>query len=140
MPADIPPSITLTSNPDFPDDAVANTAPKKKGHARIPSVVLSPSPSASSPADEKPADIPLTFDTSQIPTASQTTGQGNSAYHHTIADPAFWERVYGFLRTEFPKEGDAASAFEDFLSSSKGNLSPHEIAKVCACLQSVIIG
>jgi hypothetical protein len=33
-------------------------------------------------------------------------------------------------REEFPQAADANEAFENFLSSTKGSLSPHEIAKI----------
>jgi hypothetical protein len=33
-------------------------------------------------------------------------------------------------RTEFNRVDDAQEAFENFLNSSKGSLSPHEIAKI----------
>ncbi|EIN08213.1 hypothetical protein PUNSTDRAFT_113799 [Punctularia strigosozonata HHB-11173 SS5] len=120
-----PPLITKT---DMSTDAKPS-APGKRGHQRIPSVVLTPSPSGS-PGEEKSVDIALTFDTSQIPTASETGGPPHSQYHAKISDPAFWERLYAFLRAEFPKEEDVSEAFENFLSSNKGYLSPHEIAKI----------
>lgn len=87
-----PPIVTMTApGEDTP-------GPAKRGHTRIPSVVLSPSPSSTSPLEEKPADIPLTFDTSGIPTASEQAGPPRTTYHATIADPDFWLRLYTFLK------------------------------------------
>lgn len=97
-------------------------------HSRIPSVVLSPSPSATTPSLEvdKPLDINLTLDTSQtLPSAEAT-----STYHATLADPGFWERLNAFVKTEFKSESDALLAFEDFLRASKGTLTANEIAKI----------
>lgn len=120
-----------------------------QGHTRIPSVVLSPSPSSVSLAleSEKPQDINLTLDTSQIPVPAGAT---HSTYHATLAKPEFWERLKAFLRsvvapgclyyssksnkwpfrTEFTTESDALIAFEDFLRASKGTLTASEIAKI----------
>ena len=79
-----PPPITLV-----PEQKDAKT---RTGHARIPSVVLSPSPSLSPIADEKIVDIPLTLDTSNLSTKLPDT-----SYHKTISQPEFWERLYAFL-------------------------------------------
>ena len=67
-----------------------------RGHGRIPSVVLSPSPSLSALPDEKVVDIPLVLDTSNIP--SSPTGGPETTYHTTISQPEFWEHLYTFLR------------------------------------------
>ena len=83
-----PPPITLVPEPK---DAKTRT-----GHTRIPSVVLSPSPSLTPIADEKIVDIPLTLDTSSIPPASSQLAP-DTPYHKTISKPEFWERLYAFL-------------------------------------------
>jgi hypothetical protein len=89
-----PPLVALTTPPG---DAPPSTGKPKRGHSRIPSVVLSPSPSGVSPIDEKPADILLTFDTSTIPTASEVAGPPNTTYHAVVSEPGFWERLHKFL-------------------------------------------
>ncbi|KZP24986.1 ubiquitin-like protein [Athelia psychrophila] len=96
------------------------------GHTRIPSVVLSPSPSATTPSMEvdKPLDINLTLDASQPLPAAQ------SSYHAAIADPVFWEKLNAFLKAEFKTETDGLLAFEEFLRASKGTLTASEIAKI----------
>jgi len=128
-----------TWNPNAPSTSSSKenmAAPPAKdklslGHSRIPSVVLSPSPSSVSPSMEadKPLDINLTLDTSSIPTASVDSAT-LSSYHTTIAEPGFWDRLHSFLRTEFTNENDALVAFEDFLRASKGTLTASEIAKI----------
>jgi len=92
------------STPTPPASAEANMSSTSKanlnlGHSRIPSVVLSPSPSSVSPLAEnnKPLDINLTLDTSSIPTAS-SEGAVHSTYHATISQPGFWDRLHSFLR------------------------------------------
>ncbi|KAH9915848.1 ubiquitin-domain-containing protein [Fomitopsis serialis] len=99
------------------------------GHGRTPSIVLSPSPSLSPSPGEVLIDIPLVLDTSNIPELSQS-GASNTPYHTTVAQPAFWEHLYAFLKVEFPNGSDAAQAWEDFFCASKGSLSVSEIAKI----------
>lgn len=95
------PNSTITTN--MTSSTKENKAPDslKLGHSRIPSVVLSPSPSAGSPSGEpeKPLDINLTLDTSTIPTASETPA--HSTYHATMSEPGFWDRLYTFLRSAY---------------------------------------
>ncbi|KDR80208.1 hypothetical protein GALMADRAFT_116836 [Galerina marginata CBS 339.88] len=101
---------------------------KKHGkHQRIPSVVLSPSPSDNSPGLEK--DIVLTIDTGALPSP---VGQPEtlSTYHQTVANPVFWEKLFAFIEKEFTTEGDIHLAFEDFLCAAKGSLTASEIAKI----------
>ncbi|KAJ7126299.1 hypothetical protein C8R44DRAFT_781556 [Mycena epipterygia] len=121
MPADTPPTLALDPSPKLsPSPSPAPTAPRR--HQRIPSVVLSPSPSSETPGAT--ADITLTLDNS--PSALPEL----SAYHVAIADPEFWQDLLVFLRTKFPTDADAQLAFEDFLRASKGTLTASEIARI----------
>ncbi|CAA7267272.1 unnamed protein product [Cyclocybe aegerita] len=105
-----------------------NPKPSRGKHQRIPSVVLSPSPSSDSPgAVEK--DIMLTLDTTDIQSQA-VPSETLSTYHQTVSQPEFWERLFAFLKTEFTTEGDAILAFEDFLCATKGSLTASEIAKI----------
>ncbi|KAI0728468.1 ubiquitin-domain-containing protein [Fomitopsis betulina] len=104
-------------------------ARSRGGHGRTPSIVLSPSPSTSPSPGEKLNDIPLLLDTSNIPEPSKS-GAPITPYHGTISQPAFWENLLNFLKTEFPNGNEAAQAWEDFLCASKGTLSVSEIAKI----------
>ncbi|KAI0754240.1 ubiquitin-domain-containing protein [Daedaleopsis nitida] len=100
----------------------------RAGHGRIPSVVLSPSPSLTPSPGEKLIDIPLVLDTSNIP--SSPSGVSDTPYHATISKPEFWGELHNFLSAQFPHSSDAAAAWEDFFCASKGNLSVSEIAKI----------
>ncbi|KAN0127362.1 hypothetical protein V8E53_014794 [Lactarius tabidus] len=101
---------------------------KKRGHSRIPSVVLS---TPSSPL-EKPQDIQLvdadgfTFsaEIGTEPTVPQTT------YRTTVSQPEYWEKLLVFLRSQFPAHSDSSIAFEEYLAASKGVLTASEIAKI----------
>ena len=75
-------------------DPNAKPGGDKKRHQRVPSVVLSPSPSSESPgAVEK--DILLTLDADVGPV---TNAETLSTYHETVSNPLFWERLYAFLK------------------------------------------
>jgi len=127
------PAITTTAEPEVEPQTITlvpeQTTKSRHGHTRIPSVVLSPSPSLTPVADEKLVDIPLILDTSAIPPSSLQPGP-DTPYHAKLSQPEFWERLYTFLRTEFSTESDTASAWEDFFCASKGTLSVSEIAKI----------
>ncbi|TFK49045.1 ubiquitin-like protein [Heliocybe sulcata] len=108
-----------------------DTGATKRAHSRVPSVVLSPSPSGALGAgEEKPVDILLSLDTSSIPTPSLSPEASSSTYHDTISNPEFWQKLLDFLRSEFPNYDDAVQAWEDFLRVSKGTLTPGQIAKI----------
>ena len=68
----------------------------RSGHGRIPSVVLSPSPSLTPTPGETLVDIPLVLDTSTIPASPASVS--DTPYHATIARPEFWEKLYAFLK------------------------------------------
>jgi len=105
-----------------------NESKTKRGHSRIPSVVLSPSPSLTPTGSDKIVDIPLILDTSNMPLSSSSTS--DTPYHATLSQPAFWEKLHTFLTAEFPHKSDAESAWEDFFCASKGRLSVSEIANI----------
>ncbi|KAH8828739.1 ubiquitin family protein [Flagelloscypha sp. PMI_526] len=112
----------------------------KKKHARIPSVVLSPSPDSSTtdvsgiavsgtPTIEK--DIVLNLDAIDDSGRMSPTGRSEeTSYRLTIADPEFWKKLHIFLGAEFKTEHDAVQAFETFLRSAKQTLTAGEIAKI----------
>ncbi|KAI0701074.1 hypothetical protein BC835DRAFT_1411677 [Cytidiella melzeri] len=123
-----PPAIT-TTEPESITLVPGQTKQTRQGHTRIPSVVLSPSPSLVPVADEVLVDIPLVLDTSSIPLSSVHPGI-DTPYHVKLAQPEFWERLYAFLSGEFETKSDTTSAWEDFFCASKGSLSVGEIAKI----------
>ncbi|KAA1472481.1 hypothetical protein DENSPDRAFT_838763 [Dentipellis sp. KUC8613] len=120
-PAPSEPSASLSPNA---------SAGKKRGHGRIPSVVLSPTPSS---ATEEVQDIPL-VDESGITVAGEHSRSSSpipqTTYRTTISQPEFWEKLHNFLSSEFSSHDDAATAFDNFLNASKGLLTPNEIAKI----------
>ncbi|KAJ7771199.1 hypothetical protein B0H14DRAFT_3116636 [Mycena olivaceomarginata] len=106
-----PPTLTLsTPTPapagtgDRPVVSAAQAAAHPRRHTRIPSVVLSPSPSA-----EHVTDITLTLDADGgFPSEEINACQ-------TLAEPAFCEGLLQF--------------FEDFLRASKGTLTASGVAR-----------
>ncbi|GBE83969.1 ubiquitin-domain-containing protein [Sparassis crispa] len=101
----------------------------RMGHGRIPSVVLSPSPSLTPSPGDRTVDIPLVLDTSNIP-ISPASGPSNASYHAVISQPVFWDNLWHFLSTELNDANHAETAWEDFFRASKGALSASEIAKI----------
>lgn len=103
-------------------------------HQRIPSVVLSPSPSNENHSPgEKPKEILLDLDnTASVPLSPVLRDEMTltSTYHDTIAKPEFWEGLLKFLQSQFQTESDVHAAFEDFLRASKVGLTAHEIALI----------
>ena len=89
------------SNP-FGSGTLDPEARSKQGgrrHQRIPSVVLSPSPSLeSSGAVEK--DIMLTIDPGVLPSPVLQT-DNMSTFHQTMSQPEFWDRLHAFLKYVF---------------------------------------
>ncbi|KAF5311013.1 hypothetical protein D9619_007899 [Psilocybe cf. subviscida] len=120
------PMATTPSNPFGGLGGSLGTPGSSKGkHQRIPSVVLSPSPSNETPGAEK--DITLTLDVTSSPVIPSAT---LSTYHEVVSDPEFWLRMYTFLCQEFKTDADMHTAFEDFLCAAKGSLSAFEIARI----------
>ena len=141
------PPATTTSGDKEPSSGSRPT----RGHQRIPSVVLSPSPSPLSTPGVVEKDIVLTLDSGVIPDAVQPEV---STFGNTISKPEFWKKVYAFLgyaarfppslhvrhspdwfsflfcRSEFTAEADALTAFENFFRASKGALTPSQIALI----------
>ncbi|KAH9046842.1 hypothetical protein EDB84DRAFT_1264470 [Lactarius hengduanensis] len=101
---------------------------KKRGHSRIPSVVLSTPPSPS----EKPQDIQL-IDADGFTLSAEIGTEvaiPHTTYRTTVSQPEYWEKLLAFLRSQFPAHPDSSIAFEDYLGASKGVLTASEIAKI----------
>lgn len=82
---------SLDPNPSTP-------AKKSNKHQRIPSVVLSPSPSTDTPGTtEKDILLTLDVDATRSP-VSQLAELGLSTYAETVKNPDFWLRLYAFLQ------------------------------------------
>jgi len=123
-------TATTASSPELLSTLVPEAHSKLGGrrHHRIPSVMLSPSPSLeSSGAAEK--DILLTIDAGALP-SPVLQPDTMSTFHQTVSQPVFWERLHAFLKNEFQTPLDVHSAFEDFLCAAKGSLTASQIAKI----------
>ncbi|KAH9941891.1 ubiquitin-domain-containing protein [Epithele typhae] len=128
-PSNVPASAATVAEEKKGEDITLLPSPEpKRGHSRIPSVVLSPSPSLTPSPGEVLVDIPLVLDTSSIPLSPATVS--DSSYHAHISRPEFWEKLSFFLKSEFSNPADASQAWEDFFLTSKGHLSVSEIAKI----------
>lgn len=136
----------VDSSMQLDPDSRSRSVSRTPSHSRIPSVVLSPSPSLPSlTMQENPSQITLSLDTTD---ATMHDAPTKNAYQEKISSPEFWDRLFGFLkyvcniysicfrilifgfRIEFSTPEDAESAFESFLVGVKGYLTPSEIAKI----------
>ena len=96
------PSSVPNPNPFGSGTLDPEARPKQGGrkHQRIPSVMLSPSPSLeSSGAVEK--DIMLTIDPGVLPSPVHQSDT-MSTFHQTMSQPEFWERLHAFLKYVLP--------------------------------------
>ena len=74
--------------------------------------------------------MPLTnFDLAAPPTGPQPEIT-SAAFHNTIADPTFWQKIHALCVAEFEHEDEADLAWEHFLRAMKGKLSAGEAAKI----------
>ncbi|KZV61934.1 ubiquitin-like protein [Peniophora sp. CONT] len=127
------PAPSLPTGPSLelpPADSTAS-AGRRKGHGRIPSVVLSPSPSPSMDGEEV-KDIALVDENGVTLSAENVEEPGpvDSTYRATISRPEYWEKLYEFIVSQFSVRADAHMAFEDYLNASKGALTASEIALI----------
>jgi len=71
--------------------------PQKGRHGRIPSVVLSPSPSSDSLRGGPEKDILITLDADRLSSPVQQS-ETLTTYHQTVSKPEFWQGLYDFLK------------------------------------------
>ncbi|KAH9006123.1 hypothetical protein EDB86DRAFT_3061254 [Lactarius hatsudake] len=123
-----PALLSVDVPPPEPSSLTPAASTKKRGHSRIPSVVLSTPPSPS----EKPQDIQL-IDADGFTLSAEIGTEvtiPQTTYRTTVSQPEYWEKLLAFLRSQFPAHPDSSIAFEDYLGASKGVLTASEIAKI----------
>ncbi|KIM19459.1 hypothetical protein M408DRAFT_83529 [Serendipita vermifera MAFF 305830] len=134
--------VPAAASPNLGATSPSLSAGGPPGHKRrisdIPAVTLSP---AGTPAATTPLLQPVSLTADPLthlpltPPAPSGAAASSHPFHQTMASPTFWKELRGFLEVKFGKEaggrtGDGDAAFEEFLRSAKGSLSPHEIAKI----------
>ncbi|KZV65987.1 hypothetical protein PENSPDRAFT_655245 [Peniophora sp. CONT] len=125
------PSLPTGPSLELPHTDSTTSAGRRKGHGRIPSVVLSPSPSPSMDGEEV-KDIAL-VDENGVTLSAENVEEPrpvDSTYRATLSRPEYWEKLYEFIVSQFSVRADAHMAFEDYLNASKGALTASEIAKI----------
>lgn len=111
------PALTISQA----DPSAENTSSSASLPAR-PLTTLDISPTAS-------ANVP-SGSTSQPLTGGPSLENTSAQFHHTIADPQFWQKVYELCQAEFMSEQDAEGAWGVLFGGMRERLSPSEIAKV----------
>jgi len=96
-----PPALLSVALPSETSSLTPAASTKRRGHSRIPSVVLSPTPS--SPL-EKPQDIQL-IDGDGFTLSAEIgteTAIPQTTYRATVSQPEYWEKLLAFLRYANP--------------------------------------
>jgi hypothetical protein len=105
----------------------SNVPPPEPPSPTPPSLTITTSlndparPSQSHEVTDADIDVPPKGPQAQVTSA---------AFHKTISDPEFWQRVHALCVGEFAFEDDADQTWEGFLLSMKGRLSAGEAAKI----------
>ena len=114
--------------------AVTNTT-----EASAVSASSSSSPGAAPPSltittsldDSKPNKaVPMTEADIDVPPKGPQPQISSAAFHSTVSEPRFWQRIHTLCVSEFAYEDDADAVWESFLGSMKGKLSAGEAAKI----------
>lgn len=121
-------TLTLMLKPTSTPAATSSSstpAPGQGGTAGGP-----PSLTITTETSEGTSSTPITDANIDIPPSGPQPQVSSAAFHKTISDPQFWQRIHALCVGEFEEEGDADSAWESFLVSMKGRLSAGEAAKI----------
>jgi hypothetical protein len=80
--------------------------------------------------DSHSTSMPLTITDAVAPPLGPQPQVSSAAFHQTISDPAFWQKIHALCVSEFTYENDADQTWETFLVAMKGKLSAGEAAKI----------
>ena len=117
-------STAGTSTPPAPAAAAATPSPG-------PSGPRPPAPSLTITTElEGAKSEPVTDANIDVPPSGPQPQVSSAAFHGTISDPKFWQRIHALCVAEFVLEDDADAAWETFLVSMKSRLSAGEAAKI----------
>ena len=114
-----PTPTATTSLPSF-----AHPQPSSGG---LPSLTITTSvDDSSTPAAARPlSNIDIS-----VPPLGPQPQVSSAAFHNTISNPLFWQKIHALCVSEFSFEDDADAAWESFLVAMKGRLSAGEAAKM----------
>jgi len=123
------PTAAATPAPE-PVPAAAAAAPPMSPRAGPPSPAP-PSLTISTEIDgQQGTSTPMTDANIDVPPHGPQPQISSAAFHNTLADPQFWQRIHALCVGEFALEDDADAAWETFLVSMKQWLSAGEAAKI----------
>jgi len=128
---------------NIPDGATLTLMVKAPtaGTSAPPAAAPTPSPGPSGPRPPAPSltittelegasSQPVTDANIDVPPSGPQPQVSSAAFHGTISDPKFWQRIHALCVSEFVLEDDADAAWETFLVSMKSRLSAGEAAKI----------
>lgn len=111
------PTLTLTPSPDLSMGAErTSTSPS---HVSLPNL---------SSASNLPLLIPSSCVRADRPSPPLLARPPTQSPHQTLSNPTFWVELLSFFRSQYAKEDEADAAWETFLRSQKGAMSPSEVA------------
>ncbi|KAL1410210.1 hypothetical protein Q8F55_004215 [Vanrija albida] len=120
------PGAKVAKEPSPPPTPAAAIAPPSSSHSRTSShgtvpnlTITTDTPGAS------PTEVPE-YQLSEQPSPSLST----AAFHSSIANPDFWQKLHTLAQTEFASQDDADYVLDTFLVAMKGRLSATEAAKI----------
>ena len=121
-------TVHLLLKPNAPAVAVDTPQPSTStSHARTPSLTIT---TAIATDAGSTASVPVTDADIDVPPLGPQPQVSSAAFHNTIADTSFWQKMHALCITEFAIQDDADSAWDVFLLSMKGRLSAGEAAKI----------
>ncbi|KAI9632323.1 uncharacterized protein MKK02DRAFT_20387 [Dioszegia hungarica] len=98
--------------------------PAGHGHTRVPSLTIT------TDVDARPGSPGSPLIVTDAPPLGPQAQVSSAAFHQTVSNPLFWQKIHAICVSEFVYEDDADSAWEGFLVSMKGRLSAGEAALI----------
>lgn len=110
----------------MPSSSSASSIPRPAGHGhtRVPSLTIT------TDVDARPGSPGSPLIVTDAPSLGPQAQVSSAAFHQTVSNPQFWQKLHAICVSEFVYEDDADAAWEGFLVSMKGRLSAGEAALI----------
>jgi hypothetical protein len=119
-------SIQHGKSPSLSASNSASSIPRPAGHghSRVPSLTIT------TDVDARPGSPGSPLIVTDAPPLGPQAQISSAAFHQTVSNPQFWQKLHAICVSEFIYEDDADAAWEGFLVSMKGRLSAGEAALI----------
>jgi len=128
-----PTSTDKAPAPPAQSTSMANKAPAsfaKPAHKSTPSGPPSLTITTHNDDSTPGTSMPLSSAEIDAPPLGPQPQVSSAAFHNSISDPRFWQKIHALCVGEFTYQDDADSVWENFLVAMKGRLSAGEAAKI----------